>query len=309
MNLSDFHFIRPIWLLLAPVAIWIWWLTRRTEDPLRGWRSVMEPELLRALTVGGNAGSLWTRVGLLVAWLLATLAIAGPTWRPEASPFADDPVPIMLVLKANETMNQADLLPTRMERARLKVADFAAERQGQPLGLVTYAGSAHMVLPPTRDTSVVAAMGAEVSPEIMPKQGDDLAAALEVAAGTLGDSGGSIVIIADEVVESVDDELGRFRSENGFPVFFLAVARDDSPELASVRRAASTLRAEVTLLSADSADVTALARRASRAPRAVQAAGEGTRWEEAGWWLVPLLALMSLSSFRRVQRETAGASE
>ena len=62
--------------------------------------------------------------------------------------------------------------------ARLKIADFAAERTGQPLGLVAYAGSAHLVLPPTRDTSVVATMAAEISPAIMPKRGDDLAGAL-----------------------------------------------------------------------------------------------------------------------------------
>ena len=84
----------------------------------------------------------------------------------------------MLVLKAGETMDLADLAPSRMERARLKIADFAAERKGQPLGLVAYAGSAHLVLPPTRDTSVVAAMAAEISPAVMPEPGDDLAQSL-----------------------------------------------------------------------------------------------------------------------------------
>jgi hypothetical protein len=91
--LGDFHFIRPAWLLLAPVAAWIWWLTRRSQDPLRGWRSVIAPPLLEALTVGKNTRRRWRGAGLLVAWLLAVLAVAGPTWRPEPSPFADDPVP------------------------------------------------------------------------------------------------------------------------------------------------------------------------------------------------------------------------
>ena len=26
--LGDFHFIRPVWLLLVPVVVWIWWLVR-----------------------------------------------------------------------------------------------------------------------------------------------------------------------------------------------------------------------------------------------------------------------------------------
>ena len=208
-SLADFHFIRPAWLLLAPVVIGIWWLARQSQDPLRGWRAMMDPELLAALTVGRAGRDRWRGAGLLAAWLLAVVAAAGPTWRPEPSPFADDPVPIMLVLKANETMEQADLMPNRMERARLKVADLAAERKGQPLGLVTYAGTAHLVLPPTRDTSLVATMAAEISPEIMPKEGDDLAGALQVAARTLGDKGGSIVVFADTVAESTGNAIAR----------------------------------------------------------------------------------------------------
>ena len=121
-----------------------------------------------------------------LAWLLAVIAVAGPTWRPEPSPFADDPVPVMLVLRAGESMDLSDLAPSRMERARLKIADFAQQRKSLPLGLVAYSGSAHLVLPPTRDTSVVAAMAAEISPAVMPKPGDDLAGAIELAARTLG---------------------------------------------------------------------------------------------------------------------------
>ena len=157
-------------------------------------------------------------------------------------------------------MNQSDLMPSRMERARLKVADFAAERKGQPLGLVTYAGTAHLVLPPTRDTSVVATMSAEIGPEIMPKPGDDLAGALQVAANTLGDSGGSIVVFADTVAESADSALAGFHAENPLPVYFLAIARADTPEYDAIRRVASPLKADVTLMTPDTEDVRSLAR-------------------------------------------------
>ena len=34
---GDFHFIRPAWLLLAPLAVWIWWRVRKSQDPLRAW--------------------------------------------------------------------------------------------------------------------------------------------------------------------------------------------------------------------------------------------------------------------------------
>lgn len=301
--LGDFHFIRPGWLALAPIVLAIWWLARRSQDPLRGWRAVMAPELLQALTLGKSNRNQWRGLLLAAAWLLAVVSVAGPTWRPEPSPFSDDPVPVMLILKANETMNQSDLMPSRMERARLKVEDFASERKGQPLGLVTYAGTAHLILPPTRDTSVVASMAMEVSPDIMPKQGDDLASALKIGSLALGDARGSLVVFTDTAPEGVNNALAEFREQSSLPVYFLAVARADTPEYDAIQRAASTLGADTVLMTPDSQDVSSLARSAGKAPVAVGVSGEGTRWAEAGWWLVPFLAMFSLISFRRVRNE------
>ncbi len=37
MSIGEFHFIRPKWLLLVPVALLIWWRLRESLDPLLGW--------------------------------------------------------------------------------------------------------------------------------------------------------------------------------------------------------------------------------------------------------------------------------
>ncbi len=297
--LGDFHFIRPWWFLLLPVILWLWWLRGRALDPLRGWRAVMEATLLEAQTVGRDAGGRLRASLLLAGWVIGVVAVAGPTWRPEPSPFADDPVPVMLVLKASETMDLTDMAPTRMERARLKGADFATERKGQPLGLLAYAGSAHLVLPPTRDTGVVATMGAEISPDIMPEPGDDLAGALELAAGTLGDGGGSLVVLADNIPQASTAALRDFRARHRLPIQILAIAREDTPELDAIREAASDLGARVMLMTPDASDVEDLVRRAASAPVALSVEGEGLRWAEAGWWLLPVLALLMCAQFRR----------
>ena len=82
-------------------------------------------------------------------------------------------------------------------------------------------------------------------------------------------------------------------------IHFLAVVRPGSPEEDTVNNAASEFGARVTLMTSDSADIDALVRSTAKTPVAVSAAGEGTHWAEAGWWLVPLLALLVLSGFRR----------
>ena len=299
--LGDFHFIRPLWLLLLPMISWLWWRGWRSRDALRGWKGAMAPELLAAMTVGDDRQSRWLEYTRLAAWLIALVAVAGPTWRPEPSPFADDPVPLMLVLKANQTMDLTDLSPTRLERAQLKIADIAEERKGEPLGLVAYAGSAHLVLPPTRDTSVVATMAAEISSSIMPLDGDALAAALQLAAATLGESGGSLLVVADAIAPGSLPSLQSFRQKSQIPIYFLAVARPDTPELDAIEAAASALDASVELLTPDNSDILRLVRKTASAPVAVAVAGSGTRWAEAGWWLVPVLALYGLTTFRAVK--------
>ena len=55
-------------------------------------------------------------------------------------------------------MTTPDLAPTRLDRARQKIADLLKLRDGMPAGLVAYSGSAHLVLPPTPDRDVVIGM-------------------------------------------------------------------------------------------------------------------------------------------------------
>lgn len=301
------HFIRPGWLLLAPLAVALWWLWRRRSDPLRGWREQIAPDLLEALVVGRESIKSGNARWLLVAWLVAIVAIAGPTWRLEPSPFADDVTPLMILLKADVSMMQPDPAPSRLERARLKIADLGETRKGQPLGLIAYAGSAHLVLPPTRDTATVAQMAAEISPDIMPISGDRLDLALREAVRVLaeGQSGGGIVVLAD-AVDTDPAALAALRKEFSIPVQFLAINAPESSQSDSLRAAAKTLGADVEQIDVEGKDIAAIVRHAASAPIAKRGQ-QGERWQEAGYWLVPLIGLIVLASFRREESEEESA--
>jgi Ca-activated chloride channel homolog len=299
---ANFHLMRPGWLLLAPVAfaIWRWW--RRSADPLRGWRAQMDSALLEALATGRDRGGKWRIITPLVAWLLAVVVIAGPTWRREPNPFAEDTAPLVILLKADISMEKGDVAPSRLERARLKIADLADARKGQPFALIAYAGSAHLVLPPTKDTAVVAQMAAQISPDVMPAPGDHLELALAKGGDLLAnqETPGSILVVAD----SVDGDLAAIteahQKHGNFPVEFLAVNEPDSSEDDALRKAAHGLRAKVHALTADNTDITAIVRAAERPPVSRSALkGKGTRWQEGGWYLLPLLALLAALAFRR----------
>jgi Ca-activated chloride channel family protein len=305
--LHNFHFIRPGWLLLAPLAAGLWWLWQLRSDPLRGWREQIAPELLEALVVGRESGKFGSARWLLAAWLVAVVAIAGPTWRLEPSPFAADATPLMILLKADVSMMQPDPAPSRLERANLKIADLAEARKGQPLGLIAYAGSAHLVLPPTRDTAIVANMASEVSPDIMPTPGDRLDLALREAVRVLaeGKQGGSIVVLAD-AVDAEPAALAALRKDISQPVQFLAINSPESSQNDSLRAAAKTLGADVEQITVEDNDIAAIVRHAASAPVAKRGE-QSERWQEAGYWLVPLVGVVVLVSFRREQSAEVSA--
>jgi Ca-activated chloride channel homolog len=309
--LTNFHFIRPGWLLLAPVAAAIWWWWRRSADPLRGWRAQMDSALLEALATGRDHGGKWRTVVPLVAWLLAVVVIAGPTWRPEPNPFAEETAPLVILLKADISMEKGDVAPSRLERARLKMADLADARKGQPLALIAYAGSAHLVLPPTKDTAVVAQMAAQISPDVMPAPGDHLELALTKAGDLLAkeETPGSILIVADSVDGDLSVITEAHHKHGNFPVQFLAVNERDSSADDVLRKVAHGLRAKVEPLTTDNTDIASIVRAAARPPISRSALkNKGTRWQEGGWYLLPLLALFAALSFRRETTKAEAAA-
>ncbi|WP_236960337.1 hypothetical protein [Methylobacterium durans] len=147
---SAFHFERPAWLLLLLPALALWLLQRRISDASECWRRVIDPVLLRHLLVGREQPSRATPNALfLLGSILGTIAVAGPAWELEPSPFADAKPPAMIVLRVTPSMTTDDLAPTRLDRARQKLSDLLGLREGAATGLIAYSGTSHLVLPPT----------------------------------------------------------------------------------------------------------------------------------------------------------------
>jgi Ca-activated chloride channel family protein len=283
--MSELHLLRPWALALIVPALMLWLASRRASDTTRRWARVIEPDLLKLLVVGGSTH--W-RIAphdlLLAGWIVAALAIAGPTWQREPSPFADTERPVMLVLKVTPTMMTGDLAPGRLERARQKIADLLKAHDGMPAGLIAYSGSAHLVLPPTPDRDIVLSLVHALSPEIMPREGDRLDEAVALADRILkeGGQGGSILVFADTVGAGQTFDA---------PFTLLTMLPEPTP--------LPTLSQRVVRATVDDTDIDALSRRLSTASASPAVAGEGEHWRDAGYWLTPALALLVIGWFRR----------
>ena len=179
---QGFHFIRPLWLLLLPWGPLLWWFWQRRNDPLQRWKGMIAPHLLAHLVVGDSERWRPRPIHLVCAVLvIGSIACAGPTWELESPPFAEDRAPMMVAMDLSPAMNAMDVSPTRLERAKQKVRDLIALRAGGRTGLIVYANTAHMVLPPTDDAALMEMFLSALSTDLLTGKGMNAGAALALA--------------------------------------------------------------------------------------------------------------------------------
>ncbi len=311
--LQNFHFLRPwLLLLLLPAAGMIWYAWRR-PDSRSGMRALIADHLLKYLLVPGREPEKLRPVYLLAAfWLVAIIALAGPAWQKEPSPFVRDEAGLVIILKVSPTMLARDIQPSRLERATQKIHDLLKLRPGSKTALIAYSGSAHLVMPLTLDPKIIDMFSSALSPEIMPETGDVAAAAIELGAGLLqkAEIPGAILLIADQINPQQLNAIREFRKKSDVSVHIYAIAAGrgvasaaGSPpapalNLDNMKQAADAAGADLTLVTPDDSDVSKL-NYCIKATLSAAKLNQGNRWQDAGYWLLPIILIFGLFFFRR----------
>lgn len=297
--IGDFHFLRPWWLLaIVPCAL-LFWAMRRREDAAQSWHGIIAPHLLPYLLQGQNQRHRFTPLHFIgIGWIVSVLAIAGPTWRREPALFADDTAALAIVVKVSPSMTTEDVQPSRLARSVQKIHDLLAQRRGAKTALIAYSGTAHVVMPATTDEGIINTFAQSLDPKIMPTEGDAAAKALALADRSLAEAGsGSILWITDSLAPEQSAPLEAWRKKSSTPVRLLPPLLPGEEFDALTQSASQAVGASTVHLAADDSDVSTLARAAKFATAATGAKSD--RWEESGYWLTPLLALLLLPFFRR----------
>ena len=296
--LEFFHFLRPWWLTLFPVALILWWRVRFRAMARRGPPAGLAPHLAAALTVGGGrVGRITAIDGVAAAVALISLAASGPTWSRVANPLVAQTAPLAVVLEVSETMLANDIAPSRIERAKHKILDLIAARAGARTALIAYAGSAHRVVPLTEDQAVIKPFLEGLSPKVMPAKGQNATAALELARATLAaeETPGAVLFVLDDLDRADLPAFQRHAAEAGPRIVFLSLggSKVTLNELASIPGAA------VVPVTPDGTDVAEIDRRVASAYRNALARDERQRWDDKGWILAWLVVPLVLFWFRR----------
>lgn len=320
--LSDFHFLNPEWLIaLLPLGAILWGIGRRGAAA-GAWQRVVDPSLLPHLLVRGGGRGRWLTLVLLAAgWLTAVIALANPTFERLPVPAYRGELARVVILDLSRSMETPDLEPSRLARARYKVADILERSRDGQVGLIAFAGDAFVVSPLTDDADTVLSMLDAVVPEIMPVQGSRSDLALVSAADLLSQAGatrGEVVLVGDDAggpdtlaqamaLTSAGHRLSVIGvgTEEGAPIPGVRGV-DGKPVLsqlntASLRELADAGGGVYAPLSADGRDLDSVLRAtAALSDEALTGEARETEvWRELGPWVVLFVVPLGALAFRR----------
>lgn len=238
MNLADFHFLRPWWLLaLLPTAGILIALARRRLGSGR-WQDVCDAELLPFILQDKPApkGRL-SMIGTGLATMAAIFALAGPTWQRLPGPAFRNDAALVIALDLSKSMDAADTKPSRLGKARYKIADLLKQRRDGQTALLVYGGDSFTVTPLTSDTATIDSQLPALTTDIMPSPGSDAGNAVQRATDLLRQAGlvrGHILLVADGADADLPDQISAILGD-----YRLSVLAVGTPEGAPIQMGGS----------------------------------------------------------------------
>ena len=173
-----------------------------------------------------------TKTKLLIGGLVfLILALAQPRWGFQWEDLKQRGVDIIVALDVSNSMRATDIKPSRLDRAKHKVADLLRMLKGDRVGVVAFAGTSFLHCPLTLDYQAAEMFLSALDTDLIPLQGTALGHAIETsiqAFSTTERKSKAILLITDgeDHEGTVLKALQRAQKE-GVKIFVIGIGRDE----------------------------------------------------------------------------------
>ncbi|MEP0355838.1 VWA domain-containing protein [Paraglaciecola sp.] len=328
--LNDFHFIRPYWLWAIIPLIIVVGLLRHLHRQQSGWKSVLASHLYQHLITTDGVKQARPPLYLLgFCWIIAVLALAGPTWERLPQPVYQLNTGKVVLIDMSLSMRATDITPNRLTRAKYKAIDLVNTITEGETGLVAYAGDAFTISPLSSDAQNLTTLIPSLTPEIMPIAGSEPVLGIEAAIELLTSAGyqqGEIFWITDGVSNQQMKEVSEVVNSSLFRLSILAVGTEEGAPIKLVDgELLKDNRGAIVIPKLTTANLKSLARsaggryvsmqsndndidylmgqdeidRSTSKEEQEQQDNFGDKWQEMGPYLLLLLLPFAAYSFRR----------
>ena len=327
--LTEFHFIRPLWLLGILPAVLCLGVINKISRQSGNWEKIINPDLLPYLMQNGSDNNNYAKYfvrALALCWLLLCLSLAGPTWSKLPQPVHKEDSALVIVFDLSPSMLAQDISPSRLVRARYKIIDIVKARKQGFTGLVVYGGEAFTVSPLTEDGNTIASLVPTLNPALLPSYGSNTEDAVATAIELINNGGyqqADLLLITDGVDRSAFGDISAQLSQANYRLHILGIGTSEGApipmgngnfvkdqndsiilprlESSSLKQLAAIGNGNYFTLSSDDSDIKSITNAiAQDFPNTTELDDRAfDLWEDRGFWLIILLIPMLLASFRK----------
>ncbi|QMV61607.1 VWA domain-containing protein [Pseudomonas berkeleyensis] len=234
MSLLWPEWLRPLWLLAVPLLAWLLWRLWHRERQSGRWQLLLPAAFHQVLLKGGDGRTSklpWLALGL--AWLLAVVALLGPSWQRVEQSNQKPADPLLVLLELTPQMLATDGTPNRLEQARRKLLDLLEARNDAQTAIIVYAGSAHSLVPLSDDLATSRNLLEALKPSLMPEPGRRADLAVSRALQLLDQAQlgqGRLLLITSALDEQERSGIQKALEKRSVPLLILGVgSREGAP--------------------------------------------------------------------------------
>ncbi len=220
---------------LVGFPLLIWFLVWAWKRRLRDFARLGTPELLQRLLEGVDRSRQKRRIYLLF-WIVALFlaALARPQWGMIETPVVRKGRDIVVVLDTSKSMGAEDVSPNRMAKAKREIDQLMMRFKGDRIGLVGFAGDAHISCPLTIDYAAARLFLSDIGIGSIPLPGTNVARAIEMARRVYipeQETSRVMILITDgEQTEGEAIEQAREAGKEGIIIYTVGIgSRDGAP--------------------------------------------------------------------------------
>jgi len=217
-------------LLLLPVMVLLWVINEaRKQKALKRFGDAM---LVNRLLPERSAIRPSVKFIILILALSACIIIlARPQFGSKLEEVKKQGVEVIIALDVSNSMLAEDIQPNRLTRAKQALTRLIDNLDNDKIGLIVFAGDAYTQIPITTDYISAKMFLATINPDMVPKQGTAIGAAIDLGMRSFspgeGKSKAMIIITDGENHEDDPVEKASEASENGIVIHTIGIGSSE----------------------------------------------------------------------------------
>lgn len=214
-----------LWLLLViPVIIVLAYISAKTRR--KKLEEHIHPDMVNRLFSGDHRSIRGVKhVFLILALAMMILALSGLRFGSGLKELKQEGMDVIVALDLSASMTATDITPSRLERSKYEVMRLISLLKGDRIGLVGFAGVAHLQCPITSDYRTAGMMLEMMDTDLLPVQGTAFAEAINTACDAFPDENQkykAVILISDgEDHEQDIDKAVQRAKEEGVQIYTL----------------------------------------------------------------------------------------